>query len=1744
MRPMDFLGTFAGKVAAGVLALATLGLAISSMGTSDVKLQHDPRASNASNTPVIRNDSYVLSLNIKNDGRRKNESHYLEQGKNSEYSQKWRFGPTTFSVRLVNDDESTDIGYGHNMYYLQDWAERIEILTDTTKHKDYHPYAKEMHKVLKEAKALQEDAALIVRVLDGIQTYRFLDKDSWITDAPGHLVSEDPSMRFDGAQAQNYHSNRREGRPNPEKYSLPSWSPESEEDKADVRTLARDFGLLAWHYDQADIKRIRTLLRDIDTYEERLTLDMSAFKKKEREEFLLQSAADDLRASFYESFMLGLLEVSRAANWLAPQEKQKTFWASSAQDVHPVYETIRRDSYGRDFYANPVVRVDLMDFPFPQKEVAFTLPEMPDGGLVSFLMPLRGIEKRDYPIWSRRHNDTFNYFAQYSVQYPYDGTESYTVVSPHKARHGFMRLEEGEKKDYVHSRSAIFAPIVDERASGTLTAINIYDKEYMSDNKKVRYHDSFRDEYTIGWTVQHEGEICASAECFPEEEKEEPEYQPPPVIALEAATYPPVPVPDEPAAIAFRVQNNGDIIASALTLELKLINALSGEAAKDLEAQGNFCKKGAKPGSYRCEFGDMPPGASADLLFDAKTPQKGQFMWLANLDSKGDIGGLKDLGGILGEYANPEILDVVVIDRQIEFEDSVPVTPYPYGPSGDGDFTRNLFIVGQNLPKEKADVKFQKNAELKYFLEAFEDTKNRDHQEIIDHGWMKYYGLDNAQQARAKAKEEGLSGILVDTRIASKDIMPGTKTLYLNGIASDWELQFGDIAASVYFVRPIENEPFDLLANAAAPTRIYLAVQTNMTLPINTLELDLDLSGSGVKGAGTQKITVSRKDYLDKTIYISEPLDLHGDGQTPAMEGGIGIPVKLNRKNPPIIRAHMNKAFAAKSFLLASPVAEGALQVWTTPETGEYSWLWKNALNRAAACNDDLKGKSLETVGAAEADELWNLIIWTLKDHLPGQSVKLGQHAAMLLLRDMYLNLAVNKDSSEANKFARILKSDEALDGYLKIMRTKYYDKDIPVLRMKVPDIDYGETEYKYIVLNDNKWLAEHHNLSVDEVKKRRRRATQAAIEVLLKQSKEAQEYAKGIDDCDIEELTLLTGFNFEPISRVLKSEIVTLAEARRSNGTKAVIWSSDSTARYWIDQVAPLAEALRKQKKEASIDTDLTLFLTSIAAMPLMLSEHAAVTVISFGIDLLDFGATFYSEVSQYIESSREITFSKGAAILLGEERYKKAQEDAKAWYSAAVQIGISGLGAVGGTAEIISKIPETRLKIKIARGRRTAEAMPSAEAINTLNAADRQNFTAFAMSSHMRRAELGADVLNETERRAIELVDQYASGRMATKPEPQMDMPGEVMLDSFQPKEDIVFELINSSGVRKLDAGAPNKVQPPPGFDTGASSAPMSRSVKIRQAEQSIESAKFSDEFPNVFDERVPDDTIVKVLDEAGGEMDIELGARVGEGSTSEAFALLDDPENFVVRVTYLREGSAALELDSFGDSVLRNIIKSEHVRAVKIREEYKPAPGRFRRDGGESAAPAVRVTVAERVTPAFATLAEQKEGLVPEFRVRADGTPRDYSTMTAAQMQAYEGAMRDLNAQGYVWLDNKPDNFGFVDFGDGSGRVQVVIIDPGGIVPVRQSVADFRGITKAELAREIQLVANGDFEKNLPDFVGVKSMSARSYWRKELIKDQYDEAIDLDALGLDDIENLWFNQIGGEMFDYVARLLEAAE
>ncbi len=147
-----------------------------------------------------------------------------------------------------------------------------------------------------------------------------------------------------------------------------------------------------------------------------------------------------------------------------------------------------------------------------------------------------------------------------------------------------------------------------------------------------------------------------------------------------------------------------------------------------------------------------------------------------------------------------------------------------------------------------------------------------------------------------------------------------------------------------------------------------------------------------------------------------------------------------------------------------------------------------------------------------------------------------------------------------------------------------------------------------------------------------------------------------------------------------------------------------------------------------------------------------------------------------------------------------------------------------------------------------------------------------------------------------------------------------------------------------------------------------------------------------------------------------------------------------------------------------------------------------------------------------------------------------------MTIAQMMAYEGALRDLNRQGLVWLDNKWDNFSFVPLDDGSGRVKLVVLDPGGIVPIRAVAGAATGESVADVARQIQLRVNGDFATYIPGFARINTPKIRSSLRGETIKGTFGDAFDYEALGISGKEQLLFNAKSGEDFDYLAPIFGA--
>jgi hypothetical protein len=107
-----------------------------------------------------------------------------------------------------------------------------------------------------------------------------------------------------------------------------------------------------------------------------------------------------------------------------------------------------------------------------------------------------------------------------------------------------------------------------------------------------------------------------------------------------------------------------------------------------------------------------------------------------------------------------------------------------------------------------------------------------------------------------------------------------------------------------------------------------------------------------------------------------------------------------------------------------------------------------------------------------------------------------------------------------------------------------------------------------------------------------------------------------------------------------------------------------------------------------------------------------------------------------------------------------------------------------------------------------------------------------------------------------------------------------------------------------------------------------------------------------------------------------------------------------------------------------------------------------------------------------------------------------------------------------------------------------VQVVVLDPGGIVPIRTDAGLATGQTAADVARQIQLRVNGDFATHVPEAAWVGTPKYRTALRKDVIKDDFGDAFDYGALGISGRDQLLFNPKSGEDFDYLAPLFEAVE
>ena len=229
-------------------------------------------------------------------------------------------------------------------------------------------------------------------------------------------------------------------------------------------------------------------------------------------------------------------------------------------------------------------------------------------------------------------------------------------------------------------------------------------------------------------------------------------------------------------------------------------------------------------------------------------------------------------------------------------------------------------------------------------------------------------------------------------------------------------------------------------------------------------------------------------------------------------------------------------------------------------------------------------------------------------------------------------------------------------------------------------------------------------------------------------------------------------------------------------------------------------------------------------------------------------------------------------------------------------------------------------------------------------------------------------------------------------------------------------------------------------------------------------------------------------------GKQVSLQTGEKLGQGSTSTAYVNADNPKQ-VIRVTDIGGDVAeAPTLDRMGRQAVESVQRPDG--PVRIVEKGNP------------------VTVTDPNSPLRGKVVEVVErvenGSADQFLARQGGQ------MTSGQAQAFDAACKDLNRNGYAWLDNHTGNYGFERIPNTEDGWRVVVIDPGGIVPMRGTTLAER----AENARAIQSRVNlptEDFSSSM-GFVKnpkVRKMVAGEQWGK--ILDECGAMIDIDSMGL---------------------------
>jgi len=665
------------------------------------------------------------------------------------------------------------------------------------------------------------------------------------------------------------------------------------------------------------------------------------------------------------------------------------------------------------------------------------------------------------------------------------------------------------------------------------------------------------------------------------------------------------------------------------------------------------------------------------------------------------------------------ITDTIVLP-EVNSRNGLALPTFNQGRPVNNQRVYTLFLYGPKLPVRAAELKSLQSGDTRITLRPLgflEDLqKGRQNTQVRR---LFELGQDlvakNMKPVDAKNFLD-MPAILVEVQVPA-GIVPGYKPYRLNGVAGGWFLPQGTGVANLQLVTELlgdERNKTSRQSRETEPTEVVsveqsflLEVQTNPPSELPAISLVLGRGRSFAEFDGEPRVWAfpdSQKPGLFRTLPIR--IVAPGDARLDAQEG------KASRERETLYLAGTPGQRLDASledshwFLTAHPVVSA--QVSPAVERS----LWLDALRRAATADGKQEGiVNWDTIANSEATTISNTILtqvifksrlqyvaalpYTLfiqrlynaplskGDIVVSNKITVGNHAAMLLMRDHFIRLmseladsldAVKTPSEQLDFMKALAPMMVPNSGNNNLLGEK--QRRFPIGEILVTSVNAPSWQGVVYTTNHPLWRFYYPTWIP------KGNATVVAQQGLLdgfqlyrKSVQDALDRARSLKDGDIEGLLALTGNGFNEVVKDLKPLLWRRVPLPSGEGYR---WEQDFRARAEVNGVNAAYEAVRAQKDYSALDTQVVLAMASLT--PMVFSSGVVHRIATVAVNATMGIETLVQTLPEAQRQEEEYRFALGASSVLGGDRFYMADlQRAPSWtiVLGAVTGGVSGLSA-----------------------------------------------------------------------------------------------------------------------------------------------------------------------------------------------------------------------------------------------------------------------------------------------------------------------------------------------------------------------------------------------------------------------------------------------------------------------------------